>query len=262
VPGPVEGGGRAAGYFTSATGITIYRGDAFPNDMLGMAFVGDVGSNIIHRKKVTEQGISMVGNRVDVDSEFIASKDIWFRPVQFANSPDGTLYVADLYREVIEHPRSLPEEIKQHLDLTSGRDRGRIYRVAPDGYKRPAMPTLGNASIDELIATLESKNGWHRDTASRLLYERLVVHGNATVVSQAENKLLRVAMESLNAQARMHALGVLASCRAGQGGGDGGVVMQQAAGGTEVDGQGRPVKTNDSSSLDCLTSSPGSCEFG
>ncbi len=218
VSGPVEGGGRAAGYFTSATGITIYRGDAFPEDMLGMAFVGDVGSNILHRKKVTEQGISMVGNRVDVDSEFIASKDIWFRPVQFANAPDGTLYIADLYREVIEHPRSLPEEIKQHLDLTSGRDRGRIYRVAPDGYKRPALPTLGNASIDELIATLESKNGWHRDTASRLLYERLVVHGNATVVSQAENKLLQVATESLNAQARMHALGVLASCRAGQGG--------------------------------------------
>ena len=218
VSGPVEGGGRAAGYFTSATGITIYRGDAFPEDMLGMAFVGDVGSNIIHRKKVTEQGISMVGNRVDVDSEFIASKDIWFRPVQFANSPDGTLYIADLYREVIEHPRSLPEEIKQHLDLTSGRDRGRIYRVAPDGYKRPAMPALGSASIDELIATLESKNGWHRDTASRLLYERLVVHGNATAVSQAENKLLRVATESLNAQARMHALGVLASCGAGQGG--------------------------------------------
>ena len=218
VSGPVEGGGRAAGYFTSATGITIYRGDAFPTDMLGMAFVGDVGSNIIHRKKLTEQGISMIGTRVDVDSEFIASKDIWFRPVQFSNSPDGTLYIADLYREVIEHPRSLPEEIKQHLDLTSGRDRGRIYRVAPDGFKRPAMPALGNASIDELIATLESKNGWHRDTASRLLYERLVVHGNATDVSQAETKLLRVATESLNGQARMHALGVLASCGAGQGG--------------------------------------------
>ena len=44
------------------------------------------------------------------------------------------------------------------------------------------------------------------------------------------------------------------------GGGDGGVVMQQAAGGTEVDGQGRPVKTNESCSLACLTSRPGRCE--
>ena len=58
----------------------------------------------------------------------IASDDIWFRPAQFANAPDGTLYIVDVYREVIEHPASLPPEIKQHLDLTSGRDRGRIYR--------------------------------------------------------------------------------------------------------------------------------------
>ncbi|MCA8996439.1 MAG: alpha/beta fold hydrolase, partial [Planctomycetaceae bacterium] len=45
VRGPVEGGGRAAGYFTGATGITIYRGDAFPTESKGMAIVGDVGSN-------------------------------------------------------------------------------------------------------------------------------------------------------------------------------------------------------------------------
>ena len=125
VPGLVEGGGRSSGYFTSATGVTIYRGNAFPEDMHGMAFVGDVGSNIVHRKKLSPKGTSMVGERIDVESEFIASSDIWFRPVQFANAPDGTLYIADLYREVIEHPKSLPEEIKKHLDLTSGRDRGR-----------------------------------------------------------------------------------------------------------------------------------------
>jgi putative membrane-bound dehydrogenase-like protein len=217
-PGVVEGGGRAAGYFTSATGVTIYRGDAFPEDMLGAAIVGDVGSNIIHRKKLTENGISMVGTRIDKESEFIAAKDIWFRPVQFANAPDGTLYIADLYREVIEHPRSLPEEIKQHLDLTSGRDRGRIYRVVPTGFQRPAMPKLKDASTDELIATLEKKNGWHRDTASRLLYERLVVHGKASDIAEAATKLVQMATKSNYAPARLHALGVLASCGAGQGG--------------------------------------------
>ena len=44
------------------------------------------------------------------------------------------------------------------------------------------------------------------------------------------------------------------------GGGDGGVVVQQSAGETEVDGQGRPVKTNDSCSLAGLTSMLGRCE--
>ncbi len=222
VSGPVEGGGRSSGYFTSATGITIYRGNAFP-EMHGFAFVGDVGSNIVHRKKLTELGTSMVGERIDKESEFIASSDIWFRPVQFANAPDGTLYIADLYREVIEHPKSLPEEIKQHLDLTSGRDRGRVYRVVPANFKRPPKPQLRDATLQQLISTLEHTNGWHRDTASRLLYERLVVHGNQDhgnqdSVGKAVEELSRFAKSSLSPVGRVHALGVLASLRAGQGG--------------------------------------------
>ena len=217
VPGAIEGGGRSSGYFTGATGATIYRGNAFPDEMHGFAFVCDVGSNLIHRKKLTERGTSIVGERIDKESEFIASSDIWFRPVQFANAPDGTLYVADFYREVIEHPKSLPEEIKQHLDLTSGRDRGRIYRVVPAHFKRPPNPKLRDATIQELIKTLEHTNGWHRDTASRLLYERLVLNGNAEVVRKAAEELSRFAKSSLSPLARIHALGVLASIGAGQG---------------------------------------------
>ena len=217
VPGPVEGGGRSSGYFTSATGITIYRGNAFP-EMHGFAFVGDVGSNIVHRKKLTELGTSMVGERIDKESEFIASSDIWFRPVQFANAPDGTLYIADLYREVIEHPKSLPEEIKQHLDLTSGRDRGRVYRVVPANFERPPKPQLRDATMQQLVTTLENNNGWHRDTASRLLYERLVVHGNQDSNRQAVEELSRFVKSTLSPLGRVHALGVLASLGAGQGG--------------------------------------------
>ena len=70
-----------------------------------------------------------------------------------------------MYREVIEHPLSLPPMIKRHLDLTSGRDRGRIYRILPDGFTQRALPRLGTASTDELVATLAHKNGWHRETA-------------------------------------------------------------------------------------------------
>ena len=78
-------------------------------------------------------GVGFIGRRIDEKSEFVSSSDIWFRPVQFANAPDGALYILDMYREVIEHPASLPPLIKKHLDLTSGRDRGRIYRVARRG---------------------------------------------------------------------------------------------------------------------------------
>ena len=171
VPGLIEGGGRASGYFTSATGLTIYRGDAMP-DQRGHAFVADVGSNIIHRKKLTQRGTGFVGTRIDEKAEFVASKDTWFRPVQMINAPDGCLWVADMYREVIEHPASLPPVIKKQLDLDSGRDRGRIYRIAPEGFKQRAAPKLSKAATAELVSLLEHDNAWHRETASRLIRER------------------------------------------------------------------------------------------
>jgi putative membrane-bound dehydrogenase-like protein len=182
VPGPVEGGGRAAGYFTGATGVTIYRGDAWPAEYRGQAFVGDVGSNIVHRKVLEPDGVGLVARRVDEKKEFVASTDIWFRPAQFANAPDGNLYIIDVYREVIEHPASLPPPIKKHLDLTSGRDRGRIYRVTHDGFKQRPLPRLGKATTAELVATLAHRNGWHRDTAARLLFEPIARRTHARAV--------------------------------------------------------------------------------
>ena len=203
VPGMVEGGGRASGYFTGATGATIYRGNAFPSEYLGDAFVADCGSNLIHHKKLRSRGVSFVAERAadEQRSEFVASRDNWFRPVQFANSPDGTLYVADMYREVIEHPWSLPEGIKQHLDLNSGNDRGRIYRIVPKGFKQPRRPSLSHASNHELALLLEHSNGWHRDVAERLLYQR---NDRSSVVD-----VERVAQHSRSALGRLQALWTL-----------------------------------------------------
>jgi putative membrane-bound dehydrogenase-like protein len=172
VPGPLEGGGTPAGYFTSGTGITVYRGDAWPESYRGQLILGDVGSNLIHRKVVQQNGLELTADRARPGVEFVASRDIWFRPVQFANAPDGTLYAADMYREVIEHPDSLPPVIKRHLDLTSGNDRGRIWRIAPKGYVPRPPERLGDRSSAELVPFLAHPNAWHRETAARLLYER------------------------------------------------------------------------------------------
>ncbi len=164
-------GGRASGYFTSATGVTIVRGDAM-GDMKGAAVIADVGSNLIHRKRLTGDGLPFRAERIDQDSEWVASKDIWFRPVQFANGPDGCLYAIDMYRETIEHPASLPPAIKKHLDLTSGRDRGRLYRIRPVGAAVRTTPKLGSLKTEELVNLLDHPNTWHRETASRLLYQQ------------------------------------------------------------------------------------------
>lgn len=180
VPGMVEGGGRPAGYFTSATGVTIYTGDAWPAEFRGNAFMGDVGSNLVHRKTLESPAddVALIARRVTPGKEFIASRDTWFRPVQFSNTPDGNLMVLDMYREVIEHPDSLPPIIKKHLDLTSGRDRGRLYRVVrSDRTEAERREQLNRklphgATTAELVAMLDHPNGWHRTTAARLLFER------------------------------------------------------------------------------------------
>src|SRR5262249_55627595 len=105
-------------------------------------------------------------------AELLASTDTWFRPVNFVNAPDGTLHVLDMYRETIEHPWSIPDDIKAGLDLRSGADRGRIYRLAPPGFRARPTPRLSRATTPELVALLDHPNAWHRDTAHRLLHER------------------------------------------------------------------------------------------
>jgi putative membrane-bound dehydrogenase-like protein len=162
----------AIGYFTSAAGVTIYRGDSYPPAFRGNAFIGDVGGNLVHRKTLKRDGVLMTARRADDNTEFVTSTDNWFRPVNFVNAPDGTLYIIDMYRETIEHPYSIPDDIKAHLDLQSGDDRGRIYRLVAPGSPPVAVARLGGLPSLDLVRRLESTNGWTRETAQRLLVER------------------------------------------------------------------------------------------
>jgi putative membrane-bound dehydrogenase-like protein len=206
VPGAVEGGGRVSGYFTGATGTTIYRGDAYGPDFINNSFTGDAGGQLVHRKIIrpSSDGISLLGSRPDDEAtyEFAASKDTWVRVVNFANAPDGCLHVLDMYREVIEHPWSIPDEIKRHMDLNSGNDRGRIYRIAPKaGAPRIGTPVnMASADTRELVNLLSHPNGWHRDTAQRLLVE----HQDTSAIA-----LLETACESSDPVVVLHAMGAL-----------------------------------------------------
>lgn len=162
----------AEGYITSACGLCIYRGSAYPPDCYGQAFVCEPASNLVHRQQLQEEGIAYRARRIDPEREFLTSTDNWFRPVNLVNAPDGTLHLCDMYRETIEHPWSIPDDIKRQLDLQSGRDLGRIYRLAPAGFRYAPPPDLGAASTAELVDALTHRDSWRRETAHRLLYER------------------------------------------------------------------------------------------
>lgn len=192
-----------SGFFTAASGSTVYTGDAWPEDYQGSVFTGDVSANLVRREKLEPQGITFRAVPAKEGVEFLASTDLWFRPAHFANAPDGNLYLIDMYREYIETPESIPEEIKKGLNFWSGDDRGRIYRIVSNHQRkqRPLQVKLGSLSSAELVKLLEETNGWHRTTAQRLLVER-----DDRSVTPA---LTHIAEASAYPQARLHALWTL-----------------------------------------------------
>lgn len=165
-------GGTPAGFFTSASGVTVYRGDAWPAEYRGSIFVCQPSGNLVHRSKLEANNLELIAKPGDEEAEFVASHDNWFRPVELANAPDGTLYIVDMYRELIETALALPPDVLKQLQPGGGTMRGRIYRIVAVETKQRRAPRLGDASTAQLVGLLEHRNGWQRDTAARLLYQR------------------------------------------------------------------------------------------
>src|SRR5262249_17614218 len=120
-PHPTEGA-EPSGYFTGVSGVTVYRGDAWPAADRGTVLVGEVANNLVHRVRLEPAGVALTARRADAKVEFLASTDTWFRPVQMANGPDGALYVLDMYRNLIQGADFLPPGIVKHLDVSGGGD--------------------------------------------------------------------------------------------------------------------------------------------
>src|SRR5262249_59633418 len=121
-------------------------------------------NNLIHRDVLEPHGATFTAKRGDADCEFLASTDNWFRPAFLTVGPDGALYVLDFYREVIETPLSLPDDIKKKLNVES-RGRGRIWRIVPENAPKFQKPALRKAPTEELVRLLDHANSWQRLTA-------------------------------------------------------------------------------------------------
>jgi putative membrane-bound dehydrogenase-like protein len=190
------------GYITSACSPVVYTANLFPEAYRGNTFICDPANNLVHRDVLVPKGATFTARRAasEKECEFLASTDTWFRPVHLSIGPDGALYVLDFYREVIETPLSLPDDIKKKLNLES-RGRGRIWRVVPDGTRRAKKPELRKAPTADLVKHLADPNPWWRLTAQRLLVERQD--------KEAVKPLRKLVSESASAQGRAHALWAL-----------------------------------------------------
>jgi putative membrane-bound dehydrogenase-like protein len=182
---------------TSACGLGIYRDNLFGEDFYGNAFICEPVHNLVHRLVLKPDGVTFNGARArdEQQSEFLSSRDNWFRPVQARLGPDGALYVVDMYRFVVEHPRWISPERLAKLDVRAGADKGRIYRVVPPGKKLRPIPDLTRIDPKDLAVALDSPNGTERDRVHLELLRRkdkAAVVPLTRLVKQAERPAVRL----------------------------------------------------------------------
>ena len=189
---------------TSTCGAAIYRGDAFPAEFRGNAFIPEPSSNLVKRVIITEQAGVLTGTNAYEEKEFLTSTDERFRPVMAATGPDGALYVVDLYRGMLQHPAFLTHYLAANIKarkLETPVNQGRIWRIVRDDQAAPKA-TKVPGDVATRVKLLTHPNGWVRDTAQRLLVES----ADATA---AEPLRALLADRQASAKARLQALWTL-----------------------------------------------------
>lgn len=184
-----------AGQFTAACGVYLRplparasigqpQRDAVSNN-LGLfeeVYACEPTGSLVKREIATRDAaaLRLVNSPAsDQTGEWLASRDAWFRPVNITVAPTGEIVVIDMHRAVIEHPRWVPEELKNRPDERWGDNAGRIFLVTrgsladlPDNLRSLKAHPLRERSSEELARLLTTDNAWMRETAARLLLER------------------------------------------------------------------------------------------
>jgi mono/diheme cytochrome c family protein/glucose/arabinose dehydrogenase len=195
--------GRLAN-FTSVSSPVIYRGDALPPDVYGNAFVVEPAANLVSRIVLTDTDTGIVARKAYEGAEFLAATDERFRPVYLNPGPDGTLYVLDMYRGIIQHRDYVTEYLRDQIlsrDLVQPTGFGRLYRIVHETIPRKPVPRLSSASPSQLVEYLSHANGHVRDMAHQLLVQR----ADASVVPALE----ALAVRDDAGHAQLHALWIL-----------------------------------------------------
>ena len=165
------------GTYSAACAVHVYRGDALPEAYRGAAFSCDPTGNLVRGDRLEKSGGTFAARRIHEGTEALRSRDNWFRPVFIADGPDGALYIADMYRKVIEHPEYLPGDVRKHVDFEAGKDKGRIWKLTSTSNTQRSIFKAIGTNVPTLVAELSSPIPWRRDTAFRFLIER---NDNAT----------------------------------------------------------------------------------
>lgn len=135
----------------------------FPDDWQGRLVVAGYINNAVWTMNLADDG---AGFALTDAEPLITTTNKSFRPVDARFGPDGALYLADWYNPIIGHYQaSFRHPERDH-------ERGRIWRVTAKGRAPTQPPSLADASINELIGKLNSRDRWTREFAKLVLRER------------------------------------------------------------------------------------------
>ena len=164
------------GAYTAAAGCAIYEGGAWPEKWHYSYFTGEPTINIVSHYFVTPKGVTYQTHKEKdrEKTEFIRSRDLWFRPIENRVGPDGALYVVDFYNQAVIHNDTRgPQHGPAGAAVRPDRDHyfGRIWRIQHKDAKKITTPALDKNNVASLKKALEHPNGHTRMLAARLLRE-------------------------------------------------------------------------------------------
>ncbi|MDB6155711.1 MAG: putative rane-bound dehydrogenase, partial [Chthoniobacteraceae bacterium] len=186
------------GSFTAAAGCAIYDGGSWPAEYNGDYFTTEPTINIIHHARLTPEGSSYTFHKLPgrEQTEFIRSKDMWWRPIETRVGPDGAVYISDFYNQAVIHNDTRgPDHNKVNAAVRPDRDHyfGRIWRLDHKNAQKLSVPDLSKADTATLAKALENPNREVRMTASRLLGDKHEGADAVTAIFKSGNPDAKIA---------------------------------------------------------------------
>lgn len=124
---------------TASAGMVIYRGTNFPSGWQGRGLVGESVVNLVKVIQIDDSDGKLSGSHPYGKTEWLASTDERFRPVNLYNSPDGAVLLLDMYHGIIQDKTFMTSYLRDQY-LSRGLDKpatgnGRIYRIRHNSGK-------------------------------------------------------------------------------------------------------------------------------
>jgi putative heme-binding domain-containing protein len=143
-------------------GLEVVTGRHFPEDWQGNLLTGDFLAHRIYRYAMADDGHRFVARSLP---PLVVSKHRKFRPIDIKMGPDGAVYIADLYQQIIQHNQV------DFRDPRRDHTRGRIWRVVRKDRPLLPIPKLTDLPVDRLLDHLKDPEQWTRQQVKRALAE-------------------------------------------------------------------------------------------